>query len=148
MTAPCTRRQGPWISPVVPVIVSAFFVLTRLGQEGLGNEYYADAVRSMLQSGQNLFYATFDPAGFLAVDRLPVGLWLQTRGPAGILSRWVPVGQSVRFWPSLGHLVPRNCLVRGALTGAIPRLWSGRDFPAGPLVRAGRRLTLRLVRDW
>jgi len=78
MTAPYTRRQGPWISPVVPVIVSAFFVLTRLGQEGLGNEYNAAAVRSMLQSGQNLFYAAFDPAGFLAVDKPPVGLWLQT----------------------------------------------------------------------
>ena len=56
------------------------------------------------------------------------------RGPAGNLSRRVPVGQSARFWPSLGHPVPRNCLVRGALTGAIPRLWPGRHFPATPLV--------------
>jgi hypothetical protein len=55
------------------------------------------------------------------------------RGPAGNLSRRVPVGQSARFWPSLGHPVPRSCLVRGALTGAIPRLWSGRHFPATPL---------------
>jgi 4-amino-4-deoxy-L-arabinose transferase-like glycosyltransferase len=35
-------------------------------------------VRWVLQSGQNLFYAAFDPAGFLAVDIPPVGLWLQT----------------------------------------------------------------------
>ena len=55
------------------------------------------------------------------------------RGPAGNLARRVPVGQSVRFWPSLGHPVPRSCVVRGALTGAIPRLWSGRRFPATPL---------------
>lgn len=33
----------------------------------------------------------------------------------------VHVGQSGRFWPSLGHPGSRSCLVRGALTGAITK---------------------------
>jgi len=78
------RRLGSCIAPAIPAIVSAFFVLTRLGQEGFGNEYYAAAVRSMLQSGHNLFFAAFDPAGFLAVDKPPVGLWVQAAFAAGL----------------------------------------------------------------
>ncbi len=77
MIAPRARRLEAWIAPAIPASVAALLVLTRLDQEGFGNEYYAAAVRSMLQSGHNLFYAAFDPAGFLAVDKPPVGLWVQ-----------------------------------------------------------------------
>jgi len=84
MISPPARRLEPWILPAIPAIVTAFFVLAWLGQEGLGNEYYAAAVRSMLQSGHNLFFAAFDPAGFLAVDKPPVGLWVQA-GFAAVL---------------------------------------------------------------
>jgi len=38
----------------------------------------------MLQSGHNLFFAAFDPAGFLAVDKPPVGLWVQAAFAAGL----------------------------------------------------------------
>lgn len=48
-----------------------------LDQNGYGNAYYAAAVRSMLVNGHNLFYVAFDPAGFLAVDKPPLGLWAQ-----------------------------------------------------------------------
>jgi len=70
------------------------------------------------------------------------------RGPAGNLARRVPVGQSLRFWPSLGHPVPRNCLVRGTLTGAIPRLWSVRHFPATPASVPSRKFDEEVLRFW
>jgi len=41
------------------------------------NWFYDAAVRSMGRSWHNFFYAAFDPAGRLAVDKPPVELWLQ-----------------------------------------------------------------------
>src|SRR6476661_4684158 len=37
----------------------------------------AAALRSMTQSWHNFFFASFDPAGFITVDKPPVGLWVQ-----------------------------------------------------------------------
>lgn len=41
-----------------------------------GNTYYTAAVKNMLQSPSNFFYATAD-AGNVTVDKPPVGLWIQ-----------------------------------------------------------------------
>ena len=49
-----------------------------LAQEGFANLYYAAAVRSMLTSWHNFFFASFDPGGFVTVDKPPLGLWVQT----------------------------------------------------------------------
>lgn len=48
-----------------------------LRDAGFGNLYYAAAVKSMAINWHNFLFAAFDPAGFLAVDKPPVGLWLQ-----------------------------------------------------------------------
>ncbi len=40
-----------------------------LDQNGFGIEYYSAAVRSMTQSWHNFLYNSFDPAGFLSVDK-------------------------------------------------------------------------------
>src|SRR3990172_3885495 len=48
-----------------------------LAQEGYGNLYYAAAVKSMLASWHNFFFVSFDPGGFVSVDKPPVGLWVQ-----------------------------------------------------------------------
>jgi 4-amino-4-deoxy-L-arabinose transferase-like glycosyltransferase len=50
----------------------------RLGQEGYANLYYAAAVKSMLISWDNFFFVSFDSAGFVTVDKPPLGLWVQT----------------------------------------------------------------------
>ncbi|TGA97703.1 glycosyltransferase family 39 protein [Sporolactobacillus shoreae] len=47
-----------------------------LNQAGT-NEYYTVAVKSMMKNFHNFFYASFDPAGFITVDKPPVALWLQ-----------------------------------------------------------------------
>ncbi len=49
----------------------------RLEREGYGNLYYAAAVKSMLSSWHNFFFASFDPGGFVSVDKPPLGLWVQ-----------------------------------------------------------------------
>jgi 4-amino-4-deoxy-L-arabinose transferase-like glycosyltransferase len=51
--------------------------LWRLDLNGFGNEYYTAGVRSMSLSWHNFFYNSFDPAGFVSVDKPPVALWIQ-----------------------------------------------------------------------
>ncbi|HEU5228193.1 MAG TPA: glycosyltransferase family 39 protein [Ktedonobacteraceae bacterium] len=46
-------------------------------REGYNNTYYAAAVKSMLQSWHNFFYVSFDPGGFVTIDKPPLGFWLQ-----------------------------------------------------------------------
>lgn len=39
------------------------------------NNYYTAAIVSMTKSWHNFWYASFDPAGFITVDKPPVALW-------------------------------------------------------------------------
>ena len=57
--------------------LAAFLNFWNLSANGYGNAYYAAAVRSMTQSWHNFFFASFDPGGFITVDKPPVGLWVQ-----------------------------------------------------------------------
>ena len=50
-----------------------FYELDDTGQ----NLFYAAGVRSMLDSWHNFFYVSFDPGGNLAIDKPPLGLWLE-----------------------------------------------------------------------
>jgi len=62
---------------VVVLLIAAAFRLWNLGANEFGNLYYAATVRSMATSWHNFFYASFDPAGFLSVDKPPVAFWFQ-----------------------------------------------------------------------
>ena len=42
------------------------------------NAYYTTDVTGMLQSWHNFIFASFDPAGFITVDKPPVTFWIQT----------------------------------------------------------------------
>lgn len=44
---------------------------------GFGSEYYSAAVASMRHSAHNFFFDSFDPAGFVTVDKPPLALWIQ-----------------------------------------------------------------------
>lgn len=57
--------------------LSALLNFYALSREGYGNTYYAAAVKSMLQSWHNFFFVSFDPGGFVSVDKPPLGFWLQ-----------------------------------------------------------------------
>lgn len=66
------------------ILLAAFLYFFRLDEGGYGNEYYAATAKSMLTSWHNFFFASFDPAGFVTVDKPPLGFWLQA-GSAGLL---------------------------------------------------------------
>jgi 4-amino-4-deoxy-L-arabinose transferase-like glycosyltransferase len=59
------------------LVLATFLDCFRIGAGGFGNVYYAAAVKSMLMSWHNFFFASFDPAGFVSVDKPPLGLWVQ-----------------------------------------------------------------------
>ncbi len=71
------RCLWPHLALAVVLLLAIFLHFFRLEQEGYGNLYYAAAVKSMLTSGHKFFFASFDPGGFVAVDKPPLGLWVQ-----------------------------------------------------------------------
>lgn len=85
MTADAIALLRPaWVVAVRPIHVLAGIValaallrLWRLDEVGFGNLYYAATVRSMLASPSNFLFGSFDPAGFVTVDKPPVGFWVQ-----------------------------------------------------------------------
>jgi 4-amino-4-deoxy-L-arabinose transferase-like glycosyltransferase len=59
------------------MLLSIFMNFFQLGQNGFGNLYYAAGVRSMLDNWHNFFFVSYDPGGFVTIDKPPLGFWLQ-----------------------------------------------------------------------
>jgi len=59
------------------LLAAAALDLWWLDREGLGNLYYAATVKSMLTSWHNFLFASYDPGGFVSVDKPPLGFWIQ-----------------------------------------------------------------------
>lgn len=59
------------------LVVAGFLDFFQLGTNGYGNLYYAAGVKSMLDSWSNFYFVSFDPAGFVSIDKPPLGLWTQ-----------------------------------------------------------------------
>src|ERR687883_991431 len=70
--------NAPWhrLALAAILVLSAFLNLYNLADEGYANDYYAAGVKNMLTSWRNFFFASFD-AGFVSVDKPPLGLWIQ-----------------------------------------------------------------------
>src|SRR4051794_27997345 len=73
-----SRVSWHWLGLAGVLVLSACLNLLLLGQEGYANEYYAVTVKSMSMSWHNFFFASFDPGGFVTVDKPPMGFWIQT----------------------------------------------------------------------
>jgi 4-amino-4-deoxy-L-arabinose transferase-like glycosyltransferase len=71
-------RLRAWLALAPVLALAAFLNFYELSREGYGNTYYAAAVKSMLQSWHNFFFVSFDPGGFVTVDKPPLGFWVQT----------------------------------------------------------------------
>ncbi|MEW6531016.1 MAG: glycosyltransferase family 39 protein [Thermodesulfobacteriota bacterium] len=106
------------------LLLSLALRLWRLTQNGWGNEYYTAGVRSMTASWSNFLYCSFDPAGFVSVDKPPVALWIQAAsvklfGFHG-LSLLVPqVLEGLAAVWVLYHLVQRRFGARAGLLAAL-----------------------------
>jgi len=59
------------------VALAAVLELAALDREGWSNEYYAAAVRSMLDGPSTFFFGSFDPGGFITLDKPPFGFWVE-----------------------------------------------------------------------
>ncbi|HZC79342.1 MAG TPA: glycosyltransferase family 39 protein, partial [Ktedonobacterales bacterium] len=76
-------RMREYARPRRRQALAAMFVLAAacdfygLQRNGYANLYYAAAIRSMLQSWHNFFFVSFDPGGFVSVDKPPLGFWIQ-----------------------------------------------------------------------
>ena len=72
---------SPWLILVSIILLGIFLRFYRLGDTGsdylMGNSYYAAAVKSMIQSPYNFWYAVAEPGGSVTVDKPPLGLWFQ-----------------------------------------------------------------------
>ena len=73
------RKHFPsWhrLALAVIILIAVFMDFFQLGEGGFGT-YYAPAVRSMMDNWHNFFFASYDPGGFVTIDKPPVGFWLQ-----------------------------------------------------------------------
>jgi 4-amino-4-deoxy-L-arabinose transferase-like glycosyltransferase len=59
------------------LLFSAFLNFWNVWNQGFSNAYYAAAVRSMLANPGIAFFNPYDAAGFVTIDKPPVGLWVQ-----------------------------------------------------------------------
>ncbi|MFA5269890.1 MAG: glycosyltransferase family 39 protein, partial [Methanoregula sp.] len=59
------------------LLLSAFLNLWNIWNGGISNTYYASAVKSALVNPAAGFFNSLDPAGFITVDKPPVGIWVQ-----------------------------------------------------------------------
>ena len=122
---PESARSLRWgvVAQVAVLVLAAALRLWRLDQNGFDNEYYAAAVRSMMAGWHTFFYNSFDPAGFVSVDKPPLALWIQVASvkvlgfrPLAVLLPQVFEG--VAAVAVLSHLVRRHWgPVAGVLAG-------------------------------
>lgn len=59
------------------LVIGAVARAWQLAQNEFGRQYYAAAVRGMLENWHSVFFNSFDPAGFVSLDKPPVAIWLQ-----------------------------------------------------------------------
>ena len=71
-----TRYRAEILLGIV-LFLSAFLNLWNIGNGGISNAYYASAVKSALINPVAGFFNSLDPAGFITVDKPPVGIWVQ-----------------------------------------------------------------------
>lgn len=71
------KRRWHIIALVLISVLSFGLNFFAISKNGVGNTYYAAAIKSMTQSFKNFFFVSFDPAGMVSVDKPPLGLWIQ-----------------------------------------------------------------------
>ena len=70
-------RRLDWVLLGI-ILLASFLNIFNIWKDLYANAYYTAAVTSMLQSWHNFFYASFDPAAYITVDKPPVVFWVQT----------------------------------------------------------------------
>ncbi|GAA0076683.1 glycosyltransferase family 39 protein [Clostridium sp. CTA-5] len=108
------------------LILSAILNFANIGIEGYGNGYYAAGVKSMIMNLKNFFFVSFDPAGFVTIDKPPLGFWIQAisakifgfsgwsillpQALAGVISAWLIYYLVKRSFGTVAGLIAALCL--------------------------------------
>ncbi|HMK47619.1 MAG TPA: glycosyltransferase family 39 protein, partial [Methanocella sp.] len=117
-----TTREGIYLALILAI--TGFLSFYAVWREGYGNAYYAAAVKSMLTGFHDFFFVSFDPGGFVSVDKPPLGLWIQAfsamifgfQGWSLILPQAVATVVSTVL---IFHLVRRSFGKRAGLVSAL-----------------------------
>ena len=59
------------------LLVAAVLRTWQLSSNGFGRQYYAAGVRSMMSCPRCFLFNSFDPGGFVSLDKPPIAIWLQ-----------------------------------------------------------------------
>ncbi len=71
-------RVSAWHPALAAVLaLSAVLNFRRLAQNGYANIFYSAGVKSELASWHNFLFVSFDPHGFISIDKPPIGVWVQ-----------------------------------------------------------------------
>lgn len=108
------------------LILSAILNFANIGIEGYANTFYAAGVKSMMMNFKNFFFASFDPTGFVTIDKPPLGFWIQTifakifgfngwslilpQALAGVFSVWILYYLVKRSFGGYAGLIAALCL--------------------------------------
>ncbi len=64
--------------PIILIMIAAAFLYTwKIWGDGFANSYYAAGVYSMGQNFHAFFFNSLDSAGFVTIDKPPLGFWVQ-----------------------------------------------------------------------
>lgn len=115
-----SKQRSPWIERAAVGVLSLLAAAVYLIGAGAGaNAYYAAAVHSMLMNPHAFAFASFDPVGFVSVDKPPLGLWLQTASAAVFGFS----GPSLMFPSAVAELISLLLLWRAVRSTA--GVWTG-----------------------
>src|SRR5437764_9397495 len=59
------------------LVISIFLNFYDLTEQDFFEYFFGTAIKSMLMNWHNFLFVSFDPAGFEAVDKPPLGFWIQ-----------------------------------------------------------------------
>jgi 4-amino-4-deoxy-L-arabinose transferase-like glycosyltransferase len=71
------KHYAAHIALAMILALAALLRAWHLNLAGYGTQYYAAGVLSMLTSWHNFWFNSFDPTGFVSIDKPPLALWLQ-----------------------------------------------------------------------
>jgi len=128
------RRHAPLAAVLA---LAAVLNGARLAQNGYANEYYAGAVRSMMTSWHNFFFASFDQGGLVSVDKPPLALWVEVASAkafgysgvtilvpeaiAGVLAVWLLYLLVARYFGRAAGLLAALALAVSPVSVAVNR---------------------------
>ncbi|UQS85962.1 glycosyltransferase family 39 protein (plasmid) [Nicoliella spurrieriana] len=109
---------------VATLLLALVLYSWKIWEAGSANDFYTAAITSMTQNFKNFWYASFDPAGYITVDKPPVALWFMAISAKIFgVHQWSVVLPSVLF--GLGSVYLMYRLVRprfGRVAGNLAAL--------------------------